>query len=164
MAILKNIKASDADQLTRLINGLVLGRQNLVLGRDRSPNPTAAPNNLYKHPLNGLTLDFTTPAGTVTFVGDLDFKQIVDQINTQLGTDVANLWKAEQVGNGAMNLALWNDTTPVVLADTGTANEYLGFSTTPADPSLTQTPIDPTKIIEIVVEVQSRKYVCFYTT
>lgn len=161
MATLYNIKASDADKLTRLINGIIVGKRNLVVGRDQSPNPAAAPNNLYKHPVSGLTLVFTTPIATCTFSDDLDFKEIVAEINAAAGSEVAHMYKFDD--NGAQVLVLWNDTTPVVLGEGGTANTYFGFSTTAADPSLAQSPIDPVDIIEIVVEPLSRKYVCFYS-
>ena len=162
MSILKSISAATHEELTRLINGIVSSKANLVVGKDISPNPAAAPDNLYKHPLSGKTLVFTSPAATVTFSADVDFKEIVDQINTQAGSVVAHL--AKVTSTGGLYLVLWNDTTPVVLSDTGTANSYFGFSTTAADPDLTQTPIDPANIVAIVIEVQSRKYVCFYKT
>lgn len=162
MAILKSMTASTQEELTRLINGLIKSKFNLVMGKDQRPNPAAAPDNLYKHPLNGKTLIFTAPAVTVTFSADVDFKEIVDQINTQAGSEVAHLLK--ETSNGGLLLVLWNDVTPVVLSETGTANAYFGFSTTAADPLLTQTPIDPTKIVSIVIELQGRKFVCFYTS
>lgn len=160
MATLFNIKASDADKLTRLINGIIVSKRGLVVGRDQSPSPAAAPNNLYKHPVSGLTLEFTTPLATVTFSGDLDFKEIVAEINTQAGADVAHMYKFDD--NGQQILVLWNDTTPVVLGEAGTANPYFGFSTDAGDADLVQNPIDPADITAIVVEPLSRKYVCFY--
>ncbi len=162
MAILKAISAATYTELLRLVNGIVSSKRNLVVGSDSRPNPAVAPNNLYKHPVDGLTLDFAVPAGTVTFPADLDYEEIVDEINTQLGTEVAHL--VNDGSNGQLKLALWNDTTPITLADTGTANAFFGFSVTPADPSLVQTPIDPADIIAIDVEVLSRKWVCFYHT
>lgn len=162
MAILKAISAATYTELLRLVNGLVSSKANLVVGRDISPTPAVPPNNLYKHPLAGKTLDFAVPAGTVTFPADVDYKQIVDEINTQLATEVAHLVNGGS--NGQLQLALWDDAAPVTLADTGTANAYFGFSVTPADPSLVQTPVPPANIIAIDVEVLSRKWICFYHT
>jgi len=158
----QTIMASTPDELARRLSGLVQGKRNLIQGRDLGPNPASAPNNMYKHPVSGLTLIFGTPAGTVTFSGDLTANQIVDEINTALGSDVARLYKVGQ--NGQMVLALWDDTTPVVLLHTGTANTYFGFSTTASDPSLTQTPIAASDIVSIVCESLSRQYVAFIET
>lgn len=161
MAI-KFIKSSTAEGMARLLNGLILGKRNLILGRDQRPNPAAAPNDLYKHPVNGLTLIFTTPAVTVTFVGDLDSKQIIAALNASgLGTGKAHLWKTDS--NGGMVLSFWDDTTPMVMSHTGTANSYFGFSTTAADPDLTQTVVNPTNIKSMLIDLQSRQYVTFYT-
>lgn len=155
------MKADTAANMTRLLNGLVLGKRNLVMGRDQSVTPAVAPNNLFKHPVAGLTLIFTTPGGTVTFSGNLDLNEIVSEINVAFSGEYAHLYKMDS--NGGMVLALWNDTTPVVLADTGTANSYFGFSTTVSDTNLVQAPIDPLDLIEIVIEPLSRQYVTFYS-
>lgn len=157
---LQYIKADTAEHLTRAINGLVVGKTGLIRGRDQSPTPAVAPNNLYKHPVNGLTLIFTAPVGVVTFVGDRNYKEIIADIEAVVA-GVPHLWKID--ANGGMVLALWHDTTPVTLSDAGTANDYFGFSTTPADPALVQTPIPPANIVSINVEPLSRQYVCFYT-
>lgn len=162
---LKSITAATDTELTRAINGMVVGKTNLFVGRDKSPSPAAAPHNLYKWPTNGLTLIFATPAKTVTFVGDLDLHEILAAINTQVTSVVAYLRKTD--GNGGQNLALYvDDGTPIVLSDTGTANALLGFSTTPADPRLTQHVIDPTKIISIGPgpSLGGMRWTCFYTT
>lgn len=160
MAILKALSASTYTELLRLVNGIISSKANLVVGRDISPNPEAAPNNLYKHPLAGKTLVFSVPASTVTFSEDVDYKEVVSEINAHVGSVVAHLVNGGS--NGQLQLALWNDSSPVTLADTGTANSYFGFSVTPGDPDLVQTPIAPANIISIGVEVLSRKWVCFY--
>jgi hypothetical protein len=151
------IKAKDPEQLSRLLNGLVLSKKNLSLGRDLGPR--AMPGDLYKHPVAGLTLIFTTPGFTVTFSANLDLKHIVAEINTAAGKDIAHLIHFDD--NGGQVLAIWDDTTPVVMLSTGTANTYFGFSTTVADPHLTQTATDPDNIVAIVVEILSRQYVAF---
>ena len=159
---LKFIKASTAEEMTRRINGLITGKRNLIVGRDQRPNPAAAPNNLYKHPIDGLTLIFTTPVATVTFVGDLDSKEIIAALDASgLGTGKAHLWKTDP--NGGMVLSFWDDTTPVVMSHTGTANAYFGFSTTPGDPDLTQSVINPANIKSMLIDFVSRQYVTFYT-
>jgi hypothetical protein len=156
------LKADTAEELTRKLNGMVLGKRNLIVGPDTSPNPSAAPNNLYKHPVSGLTLIFTAPVLTVTFLSDLTSKQIVDAINTAAAATIARLRK---VGlNGEMVLALWDDTTPITLSHTGTANDYFGFSTVLSDPALVQTPVTHTNILSIIVENLSRQYVAFIHT
>ena len=150
------LKAPDAERMARVLNGLVLGRTNLSRGKDPGP----ANGALYKHPVSGKTLIFTTPAAlTVTFASDRTMSEIVSDINTAAGKVIAHLYKTGD--NGEQNLALWDDTTPVKLSHTGTANPYLGFSVTAADPSLTQNVIAPTDIIEIVCEPLSRQYVAF---
>jgi len=151
------IKAKDPEQLSRLLNGLVSSKTNLSVGRDQGP--LAVTGDLYKHPVGGLTLNFATPAGTVTFSANLDLHHIVSEINAAVGSVVAHLMKSDD--NGGQVLVLWNDTTPVVLLETGTANSYFGFSTTTADPKLTQSPTNPTDIIEILIEPLSRQYVAF---
>ena len=156
----KIMKAPTAEQLARQLNGLVVGKTDLVRGRDQSPNPAAAPNNLYKHPIGGLTLVFNTPAVTVTFSADLDFKEIVDEINTAAGVDIAYLYKIN--GGPGMVLAFWDDTTPVDLDDTGTANSYFGFSTTAGDATLVQTPIASTDVHNIMIDFTGRQYIAFY--
>jgi hypothetical protein len=153
------IKADTPEELARRLNGMVLGKRNLIVGKDTRPNPSAAPNAMYKHPVAGLTLNFTTPVGTVTFSDNLTAKQIVDEINAALGPNVARLYKIGP--NGQMVLALWDDATPVVLLHTGTANAYLGFATTAADPQLTQVAVAPTDIVSVVCESLSRQYVAF---
>lgn len=162
MAIVKFMKASSAEAMTRQLNGIITGKRDLVRGRDQSGNPPAAPNNLFKHPVDGLTLIFTTPGFTVTFSADLHLKDIVDEINTAAGTDIAYLYKVD--ANGGMVLAFWDDTTPVVMLHTGTANAYFGFSVTAADPDLTQTPVDPTKIKSMIMDPNNRQFITFYTT
>ncbi len=162
MATTQAISAATYTELLRLLNGVISSKRNLVVGRDINPNPDLPPNNLFKHPVDGLTLEFTSPAATVTFSADLDYKEIVDEINTQAGAEIAHLVRGGS--NGELTLSLWDDTTPVVLKESGTANAYFGFSTTAADPDLTQTPIAPANIIAIDVEVLSRKWVCFYHT
>jgi hypothetical protein len=156
----KIMKAPTAEQLTRQLNGLVVGKTDLVRGKDQSPNPAAAPNNLYKHPIGGLTLVFNTPAVTVTFSGDLDFKQIISEVNTAAGVDIAYLYKVD--GGPGMVLAFWDDTTPVDLDDTGTANSYFGFSTTAADPTLVQLPIPKADVHTILIDFAGRQYIAFY--
>lgn len=151
------IKAKDPEQLTRLLNGLVLSKTNLSLGRDQGP--LAVTGDLYKHPVKNLTLIFGTPAVTVTFSDNLDLTHIVAEINAAAGSVIAHLIRLDD--NGGQVLALWNDTTPVILLSTGTANTYFGFSTTLADPMLEQSPTAATDIIEIVVEPLSRQYVAF---
>lgn len=159
MAALKFIKSATAEGLTRLINGLIKGKRNLVLGKDQTPTPAAAPHNLYKHPVAGLTLEFTTPAGTVTFSDNLDCNEIIAEINALSGAG-AHLYKVDD--NGGMVLALWDDTTPVVLKATGTANGYFGFPTS-ASALLTQTAVAPANIKSIIVDVLSRQFIAFYT-
>lgn len=156
----KIMKAPTAEQLARQLNGLVVGKTDLVRGKDQSPNPAAAPNNLYKHPIGGLTLVFNTPAVTVTFSADLDFKQIVSEINTAAGTNIAYLYKVD--GGPGLVLAFWDDTTPVDLDDTGTANSYFGFSTTAGDPTLVQSPIPDTDVHNIMIDFTGRQYIAFY--
>jgi hypothetical protein len=159
MAI-KFMKADTAANMTRLLNGVVMGKRNLVMGRDQSVAPTAAPHNLFKHPVAGLKLEFSAPVKTVTFSANLDLNEIVAEINTELTVTGAHLLKMD--GNGGMVLALWNDASPMTLKDTGTANSYFGFSTTAADPDLVQTAVAPTDLLQIVVEPLSRQYVAFY--
>ena len=156
----KIMKAPTAEQLARQLNGLVIGKTDLVRGRDQSPNPAAAPNNLYRHPIGGLTLVFNTPAVTVTFSGDLNFRQIISEINTAAGVDIAYLYKSE-IGP-AMILAFWDDTTPVDLDDTGTANPYFGFSTTAGDATLVQSPIAAANVQTIMIDFTGRQYIAFY--
>lgn len=151
-------KASDAAQLARELNGYVNSKRNLNNGKDRSPNP-AVPGQLYKHPVNGLTLVFSTPGTTVTFAANLDMYEIVSEINTQVTSDVAHLSKTGP--NGEMTLILYDDAAPVTLSHTGTANSYFGFSTTSSDPGLAQTVTLAEDIISIVVENLSRQYVAF---
>lgn len=160
MAI-KCIKSATAEGMVRSLNGMVLSKRNLVAGRDTRPNPSAAPNNLYKHPVNGLTLIFTVPVVTVTFAADLTSVQIVAAILAANAATGAHLWKVD--ANGGMVLALWNDAAPVTLADTGTANSYFGFSTTAADPDLVQTAINPANIKSMLIDVLSRQFITFYT-
>ena len=159
MAI-KIIKSATAEGMARSLNGIISGKRDLIAGRDSSPNPAAAPNNLYKHPINGLTLIFTAPVGTVTFVGDRDYKQIIADI-VAVAPGVPHLWKVD--ANGGMVLAFWDDAAPVVLSHLGTANTYFGFSTTPADPDLTQTVINPANIKSMLIDVLSRQFITFYT-
>lgn len=157
---LKFIKAATAEGMARAINGIITGKRDLVAGRDQSPTPAVAPNNLYKHPINGLTLIFTAPVGTVTFVGNRDYKQILADI-VAVVPGIAHLWKVD--ANGGMVLAFWDDTTPVVMSHLGTANAYFGFSTTVADPDLTQSVIPPANIKSMLIDVLSRQFVTFYT-
>lgn len=159
MAI-KLLKADTAANMTRLLNGVVMGKRNLVMGRDQSVAPDAAPHNLYKHPVAGLTLEFAAPAKTVTFSANLDLNEIVAEINAELTVTGGHLFKMES--NGGMVLALWYDASPVTLKDTGTANAYFGFSTVAADPDLVQTAVAATDILQILVEPLSRQYVTFY--
>ncbi len=152
------IKAPNPELLARYLNGLVVSKRNLVVGRDQRPNPTAAPNDLYKHPVSGLTLIFTTPIATVTFSADLDFKQIIAEIEATVGmAGKAHLLKTD--GNGGMVLAFWDDATPVVMANTGTANEYFGFSTTAADPDLTQTAVPKANVHSIQTDPLTKLWV-----
>lgn len=158
---LKFIKAATAEGMARAINGIITGKRDLIAGRDQSPTPAAAPNNLYKHPVNGLTLIFTAPAGTVTFVGDRDYKQILADIAAVIGAGQAHLWKVDV--NGGMVLSFWDDTTPMVLSHLGTANAYFGFATGAADPDLTQSVINPANIKSMLIDVLSRQFITFYT-
>ncbi len=95
MAIVKFMKASSAEAMTRQLNGIVIGKTNLVRGRDDRGTPTVPPNNLYKHPVAGLTLIFTTPGFTVTFSDDLHCKAIVAEINAAAGSTIAYLYKTD---------------------------------------------------------------------
>jgi len=156
------IKAGTAEELARRLNGMVLGKRNLIVGRDTGPNPPAGPNNLYRHPVAGLQLVFSTPALTVTFSANLTCNQIVDEINTAAATTLARLHKTGP--NGEMVLALWNDTTPITLLHTGSANSYFGFPTAVADPLLVQTPVAKTDIVTILAENLSRQYVAIIDT
>jgi hypothetical protein len=156
------LKADTSEELARRLNGIVLGKTNLIAGRDMGPNPSAAPNNMYKHPVSGLTLELSTPAVTVTFSGDLTARQIVDEINAAAGSTVGHLYKVGP--NGQMVLALWDDAIPVALDSTGTANAYFGFSVTPGDSTLVQSPVTRTNIVSISVENLSRQYVALIHT
>lgn len=151
------IKAATPELLARLLNGAVWGKKNLIQGRDVRPNPSG--DDLFRHPVSGLTLIFTAPAGTVTFSDDLTWKEIIAEINTELAGVIAHGFKVDP--NGGMVLALWDDATPVVLAETGTANAYFGFSTTAADPDLTQSVVDPADIINIHPDSLSKQWIAF---
>lgn len=155
------IKASSPELLIRFLNGLVISKRDLTLaGKDQRPNPAAAPNNLYKHPVEGLTLIFTTPAATVTFSADLDFKEILAEIEGTAGMEgKGHLLKTDP--NGGMVLTFWDDTTPVVMSHTGTANAYFGFSTTAADPHLTQTATAVADVHNISTDPLSRQWIAF---
>jgi hypothetical protein len=153
--MLKTLSATSAETLTRTLNGLVQGRRNLSQGI--AVGPTAS--GLYKHPVAGLTLNFSTPVATVTFVGDLDLKQIVAAINSQVGAVVAHLYQLER--SGTFVLALWDDATPVTLLHTGTANSYFGFSTTADDASLVQSPVDSDNIKSIRAD-NTGGYTCVF--
>lgn len=158
MASFKTIIAGTVDELIRELNGFIRGGRDITSqGRDVRPNPdTTAGHNLYKHPVAGLTLVFSTPAATVTFSADLDWKGILDEINTQVGADVAYVLSTD--GPGRI-LALWDDTTPVVLSHTGTANTYFGFSTTSGDARLTQTKYVNTDIFSVSPDLLSKQWV-----
>ncbi len=157
---LQVIKAPSPEALARALNGVVLSKKNLIQGRDVRPNPSTTPGeDFYRHPVNGLTLIFATPAGTVTFSGNLTWKEIIDEINTALSADVAHGFKTDP--NGGMVLALWDDTTPVTLLDTGTANSYFGFSTTAGDDDLEQTPVAAGDIISIHPDPLSKQWIAF---
>lgn len=158
------IKAGTPEELARELGGYVNSKTNLNRGRDpgRTTPATALDKSLYKHPVDGLTLIFSTPAGTVTFSDNLSLFDIVEEINTALGSDVAHLQKRGP--NGETVLFLWDDTTPVVLDEAGTANPYFGFPTTAAHPGLTQVAVDPTKIVDVLVDNFSRQYVALITT
>lgn len=142
------LKAGTIDLLLRQLNGLVVGKREITLsGRDVRPNPdTTSGHDLFKHPVSGLTLIFTTPVATVTFSADLDWKEILEEIEAQ-APGVAHLLKTN--ANGGSVLAFWDDTTPVVLSNLGTANPYFGFSTTGSDPDLTQTPVPAANVYTI---------------
>lgn len=154
------ISAATHDLLVRQLNGMIKGKRVITVGRDTRPNPdVTAGHDLFKHPVSGLTLIFTTPAATVTFSGDLDFKDIIEEINTQAGAEVAHLLKTDT--NGGSVLSLWNDTTPVTLGDDGTANTYFGFSSTPSDPLLVQESVPGTDVHTIVADPLSKRFVAF---
>lgn len=78
--------------------------------------------------LVGLTLVFTTPAKTVTFVagadpaGRLTAKEIIAQI-------VSGGQLAATLFDGMLAIVQGTPTTGVVLSNTGTANALLGFDT-----------------------------------
>lgn len=154
------IKAPTPELLTRYLNGLIVGKRDITLaGRDSRPNPAAAPNDLYKHPVNGLTLIFSVPAVTVTFSADLDFKQILSECNTALSGTKAHLLKTNP--NGGMVLSFWDDTTPMTMLHTGTANSYFGFSTTSSDPDLVQTATPKASVPAIIMDPSSKQWVAF---
>ena len=83
--------------------------------------------------LVGKTLNFTAPVGVVTFVAP-DPLPVFDDVNESLKlrieTDVAALRVTFPGGRLAINLAVPG--TGVALANTGTANPLLGFSTATA--------------------------------
>lgn len=160
MAAFRLISAPTHELLARYMNGLVRSKRIITLGRDVRPNPDTTPgHDLFKHPISGLTLVFSAPAATVTFTDDLDFKEIIEEINDQAGAEVAHLLKTDP--NGGSMLVLWNDTSPVTLADTGTANEYFGFSTTASDPALVQAPVTGTEVHSIIPDPLSKQWIAF---
>lgn len=161
MASFRLISAPTHAQIARLLNGLIVGKRDITLrGRDSRPNPdTTAGHDLFKHPVAGLTLIFTTPAATVTFSADLDWKEILAEITAVNAAIGPNIVKTDPNGGGV--LAFWNDTTPVVMAHTGTANSYFGFSTTMADPALTQNPTPNTAVHSIIPDPLSKQWVAF---
>ena len=150
--MLKSVAAPTHTELCRIINGLIAGTRVLNVGPDQggSPIPT---NNLYKHPIAGLTI--TWSSGTHTFASNLTFKEIITALN--FGDDVWHLHKAD--ANGGLVLALWNDIAPVTLSP-GTANAYFGL------PALLtyQSPITDFPIMTIGIDPVNRCWVCFYTT
>lgn len=161
MASFRFLSASTYAQLNRLLNGLVVSKRDLTLrGRDNRPNPDTTPgHDLFKHPVAGLTLIFTTPAATVTFSGNLDWKEILAEITAVNPAIGPNIVKTDPNGGGV--LAFWNDTTPVVMLHTGTANSYFGFSTDAADPLLTQNPTPNTAVHTIIPDPLSKQWVAF---
>lgn len=161
MASFRTLSAPTHELLSRYLNGLVVGKRELVLrGRDDRPNPsTVAGHDLYKHPVSGLTLIFTTPAVTVTFSANLDWKDIIGEIVAANPAIGPHLLKTDPNGGGV--LAFWNDTTPVVLSHTGTANAYFGFPTTPGHVGLTQNPTPNTAVHSIHPDPLSKQWVAF---
>lgn len=152
--MLKVITASTREELERKTRGRILGKYILNVGRDINPSPAAAPNNLYKHPVDGLTLNWTGAApNTVTFVGDLDFREIVAAINAV--EDVAHLEKVD--ANGGVVLSLYGEVDAVQLSP-GTANAYLGL---PAG-TTAQGGMDAATIISITLDPSNRCWACFY--
>jgi len=103
-------------------------------------------------PVGGLTLVFTTPSQTVTFSGGsgdvLGLADIVDEINTAVGDDIATL--RQQANRGTTDpytdryIALRLD-SGFELAETGTANSVFGFSV--ADPTVNPGAVDRSRIV-----------------
>lgn len=78
------------------------------------------------HGLDGLTLIFVSPSGTVTFSdptgAGLTFAEIADQITTAIGTLSVN-WL-----DGSLHLVLTSPSAAVTVDKDGTANTVFGFS------------------------------------
>jgi len=149
--MLKSITAPTHSELCRLVNGLITSTRVLNVGPDQNGSPVPS-NNLYKHPIAGLTLNWS--AGTYTFLSDLTFKEIVAALN--FGDDDWHLYKVD--ANGGLVLALWNDLTPVSI-EPGTANTYFGLPATSTD----QVAIPDNQIVTIDTDPVNRCWVCFYT-
>lgn len=153
----RKISAATVDELLRALNGMVVSKKDLTLrGQDNRPNPdTTAGHNLFKHPVNGLTLIFTVPAVTITFSDDLDWKEIMTEIEAA-APGIGHLLKTNP--NGGSVLAFWDDTAPVTMLHTGTANPYFGFPTGAADPDLVQTAVPAADVYAIQNDPLSKQW------